>query len=49
MRISKGDKTIEVPNLLIFVGIIVVDNIVANVCRASSLRKLSKKDEDEES
>ena len=28
MRITKGDKTIEIPNSALFVGAIILDNVV---------------------
>ena len=42
MRITKGDKTIVIPGWTLFVGALVVDNIVANVCKASIVKKLLK-------
>lgn len=42
MRITKGDKTIDIPNWTLFVGALVVDNIVANVCKTSVAKKLLK-------
>lgn len=42
MRITKGDKTIIIPGWTLFVGAIVVDNIVTNVCKTSVVKKLLK-------
>ena len=41
-RITKGDKIIVIPGWTLFVGTLVVDNIVANVCKASTVKKLLK-------
>ena len=41
-EITKGDKTIVIPGLALFIGALVVDNIVANVCKASTVTKLLK-------
>lgn len=32
MKIVKGNGSVDIPNWLIVVGVIVVDNIVANIC-----------------
>ena len=32
MRITKGDKTIIIPNWAIVIGALVADNIVSNIC-----------------
>lgn len=42
MRITKGDKTIVIPGWTLFVGALVLDNIVANVCKTSAVTKLLK-------
>ena len=50
MRITKGDKTIVIPGWALFVGALIVDNIVANICKASTVTKLlkaEKKNEEE--
>ena len=50
MKITKGDKTIVIPSWTLFVGALVVDNIVTNVCKASTVKKLlkaEKKNEEE--
>lgn len=53
MRVSKGDKTIDIPNWALFVGALVLDNIVVNICKTVSYNKLcttvKKKDKEEES
>ena len=50
MKITKGDKTINIPGWALFVGALVVDNIVANVCKTVSYRNhcnTMKKEEEE--
>ena len=50
MKITKGDKTINIPGWTLLVGALVLDNIVANVCKASTVTKLlkaEKKNEEE--
>ena len=44
MRIVKGDKTIDIPNWALLVGILAVDNIVANVCRTKAFKAITKKE-----
>ena len=52
MRITKGDKTTDIPAWVLVLGIIVVDNIVANVCSMVNFNKrcdtVSKVSEEEE-
>ena len=42
MKITKGDKTVNIPSQIILVGVLALDNIVANVCKASAVTKLLK-------
>lgn len=42
MRITKGDKTINIPGWTLFVGALVLDNIVVNACKTISYRNLCK-------
>lgn len=42
MKITKGDKTINIPSWTLLVGALVVDNVVANVCKATVAKKLLK-------
>lgn len=42
MKITKGDKTIVIPGWTLLVGALVVDNIVANVCKTSAYKKFLK-------
>lgn len=42
MRIIKGNKTIDIPNWALLVGALVVDNVVANLCKTSAYKKLLK-------
>lgn len=53
MRITNGNKQIDIPNWAIFVGVVVADNIIANVCKVVDNRNLykakSKAEKDEES
>ena len=44
MRIVKGDKTIDIPNWALLVGALVIDNIIANVCRTKALKATVQKD-----
>ena len=38
MRITKGDKTIEIPDLALFVGALISDNVVVNICKTISYK-----------
>ena len=38
MWITKGYKTIEIPNLALFVGAIILDNVVVNICKTVSYK-----------
>ena len=42
MRITKGDKTIEIPNWALFIGALVLDNAVVNVCKTVSYKNYAK-------
>lgn len=42
MRITNGNKQIDIPNWAIFVGVVVTDNIIANVCKVVDNRNLYK-------
>lgn len=44
MRIAKGDKVIDIPNWALLVGILAVDNIVANICRSNAFKAITKKE-----
>ena len=46
MKIVKGNGSVDIPNWLIVVGVIVVDNIVANICNTAGRIK-SKSEETE--
>lgn len=39
MKVTKGDKSYEIPNWVLFVGITVLDNIVANACKTLNYKK----------
>lgn len=51
MRITKGDKDINIPNWIIFMGILAVDNIASNVLTVINnknvVKSMGKKDEEE--
>ena len=38
MLITKGDKTIEIPGLALFVGALILDNVVVNICKTVSYK-----------
>lgn len=42
MLIRKGDKTTEIPNWLLLIGILAVDNIAGNICRTIMVKKCEK-------
>lgn len=42
MRITKGDKTVNIPGWALLVGALVVDNIVANICKTVCYKKEEK-------
>lgn len=42
MLIRKGDKTAEIPNWLLLVGVLVVDNIAGNICKTIIAKKGEK-------
>lgn len=39
MKITKGDKTVSIPGWALLVCALVVDNIVANVCKVMVAKK----------
>ena len=39
MRITKGNTSINIPNWLIVIGLLVVDNATCNICKVKSLNK----------
>lgn len=43
MRIVGKDKTIDIPNWALLVGVLVIDNIVANVCKTKAFKSMTKK------
>ena len=47
MKITKGDKTVNIPSIL--VGVLALDNIVVNICKASAAKKLLDVTEKKES
>lgn len=54
MKVTKGDKSYDIPSWALFVGLLVVDNVVANVCKVWSYKKYTDavvkvSEEDEES
>ncbi len=49
MKITKGDKTINIPSWILLVGVLAVDNIVVNVCKTSAAKKLLDVQKKEES
>lgn len=48
MKITKGDKTIDISGVGIFLGLLVVDNIVVNICKTKSYKNLCKALKNEE-
>lgn len=51
MRITKGDKDITIPNWIIFIGILAVDNIASNVLKVinnKNIAKFMEENDDEE-
>lgn len=42
MKITKGDKTIEVSGAVLLIGALLIDNVVANVCKAKSYKNFCK-------
>lgn len=42
MLIRKGDKATKIPNWLLLVGVLVVDNIAGNICRTIIIAKKEK-------
>lgn len=40
MLIKNGDKQVDIPGWALLVGALVVDNIVINVCKAVSYKKM---------
>lgn len=47
MEITKGDKTIKIPGWALFVGALVVDNIVTNIIRLKALKTCTKNNGEE--
>ena len=43
MRIKKGENVIDIPSWMLVIGILAVDNIVANICRSKALKDITKK------
>ena len=39
MKITKGNNSYDIPGWAVFVGLIVVDNIVGNICKTWSYSK----------
>jgi hypothetical protein len=33
MKITKGDKSVTIPGLLVVLGLLVLDNVAGNICR----------------
>ena len=44
MKIVKNNNSIEVPNWLVLVGVLLVDNVIGNIC-ITVMNKKSKSDE----
>lgn len=42
MRITKGDKDIYIPNWLVFMGILAVDNVASNVLKVIDNKTVTK-------
>ena len=42
MRIAKGDKDITIPNWILFIGILAVDNIASNVLTVINNKTVTK-------
>lgn len=42
MRITKSDKDIYIPNWLVFMGILVVDNVASNVLKVIDNKTVTK-------
>lgn len=42
MKITKGDKTINISGFALFVGAVILDNIVANVCKTVSYKNFAE-------
>lgn len=49
MKITKGDKSIDIPGWALLVGALVVDNLATNIIRLRALKIMSKGNEKEES
>ena len=49
MKITKGDKTVNIPSWIILVGVLALDNIVVNICKTSAVKKLLDVTEKKES
>lgn len=45
MKITCKDKSVEIPNLLVFVGLLVVDSVAANICRVQVSKRNRNKGE----
>ena len=42
MNIKTNNKEIYIPNWVLALGVLAIDNVVANVCKTASNRKLLK-------
>ena len=42
MKIKTHDKEVSIPNWIVLVGILAVDNVVANLCKTSSNKSIFK-------
>lgn len=42
MKLAKGDKYISIPSWAVFIGLLVVDNMVGNICKTITNSKILK-------
>ena len=47
MKLTKGDKTIEIPGWMLLIGAIIVDNTVTNLIRLNALKSVTKNQTEE--
>lgn len=40
MRITNGEKRIDIPAWMVVIGLLTLDNVVCNICKTVSDRKL---------
>lgn len=42
MKLAKGDKVISIPGWAVFIGLIVVNNMVSNICKTVTNNNILK-------